>query len=406
MKSIIKKVIAAVLSATVILTVFPFTAAADTAKKASKPKVWNGKSDTSWFDGKKDSYNIKTAEQLAGLAEIVNNGKDLAGITFNLTSDIYLNSEKDIKNIDNWVNGRKGKEPPKNIWTPIGYSWNSTFRPFNGIFNGNGHAIKGMCVSGNDKTGYRSVGLFGYIYCAGITSVKLEKCLVWANCHSSTTYGGGIAGISEGSVINQCMIDYGYIRAYGPTSAEYGMHEAAAGGIVGYSGVENANGVLAALTVEAILSAGGLIANPGLFSDGTSVIKSSGIYNCITNCNVYADGVMGSYAGGIIGDGQQGYIKNCINLWAVGAANNHRSVGSIAGQVFRCPLYNCYAYYGEKCSKKSGIGYIWKAVDMNVTDNVIQLDDKEIMKKSNVKKYGDAFVFDKKTKRPTLKCFI
>lgn len=93
---------------------------------------------------------------MAGLAQIVNNGKDLAGITFNLTSDIVLNSDEDCKNISKWE-----KEGPKRIWTPIGYSWGATFRPFNGIFNGNGHTIKGMAASSNATTGYRLVGLSG-----------------------------------------------------------------------------------------------------------------------------------------------------------------------------------------------------------------------------------------------------
>ncbi|MCM1382252.1 MAG: hypothetical protein NC192_09960, partial [Muribaculaceae bacterium] len=329
MKKAFKKIIASALAAAVMLTLAPLMISASAA--TTKLTVWNGTADTSWFTGKKDSYNISTAEQLAGLAKIVNNGKDLAGITFNLTRDVWLNSKKDIENIADWENN-----PPKRIWDPIGYSWKSTFKPFNGIFNGNGHTIHGMCASSGETTGWRSVGLFGYVYCAGITSVKLQDCYVYASSYYKTTCAGGIAGIAEGSVINQCEVDTGYIRAYGPKSAEYGMHEASAGGIVGYSGVENANGVLAALTVEAILGAGGLIANPGLFNDGTSPIKSSGIYNCMSNCDLYASGISGSNVGGIIGDGQQGYIKNCISIsWRYKGGNvygNHLRWGLIAGQ--------------------------------------------------------------------------
>ena len=413
MKRIIKKVIAAVLSAAVILTMSPAVLTAGAAEKSSKPKVWSGKSDTSWFDGKKDSYDIKNAEQLAGLAEIVNKGTDLAGITFNLTSDIYLNSEKDIDNFANWLdiqtkkNDVVPKNPPKNVWTPIGYSKSTTLRPFNGIFNGNGHTIKGMYAVGSKTTGSRAVGLFGYIYCAGISSVKLDHCVVYGNS-SDTVYAGGIAGISEGSVINKCCADYTVVCAR--TSDWYGLHEDAAGGIVGFAGTENVNGILAALAVEAILGAGGLIANPALFNDGTSPIKESGIYNCMSYCNVFAIGELDTCAGGIIGDGQQGLVKNCFSD-CNGLYSKHvkydgtNKKGFIAGQVFRCPLVNCYAYNRRKYTNVGGIGVIDYALDVKITDNVVMVSRDALKKKSNIKKFGDAYTYDEQKQYPVLKCF-
>lgn len=402
MKRIIKKVIAAVLSAAVMLTMSPAVLTAGAAEKSSKPKVWSGKSDTSWFDGKKDSYNIKNAEQLAGLAEIVNKGTDLAGITFNLTNDIYLNSEKDIENFDNWIDQKnsKAKEPPKNVWTPIGYSKGTTFRPFNGVFNGNGHTITGMYVNGSKTTGNRAVGLFGYIYCAGIAAVKLEKCVVFGR-GTNTVCAGGIAGISEGSVINNCCVDKTIVYAYSYDWS--GLHETAAGGIVGFAGFENGNKLLAATVI-------GFFTNPLLFTDGTSTIKESGIYNCMTYCSIFAVGELDTYAGGIIGDGQQGIIKNCFSdcnyLYSKQVKyDGTNKKGFIAGEVFRCPLVNCYAYNRRKYTDVGGIGVIDYALDVKVKDNVVLMSREDLKKKSNIKKFGDAYTLDEKEKYPVLKCF-
>ncbi|MCM1381505.1 MAG: hypothetical protein NC192_06160, partial [Muribaculaceae bacterium] len=77
----------------------------------------------------------------------------------------------------------------------------------------------------------------------------------------------------------------------------------------------------------------------------------------------------------------------------------------IAGQDFRCPVVNCYAWNLES-TKAKGIGDIWYAADMKITDTVVQMTEKELRKKSNVKKYGDAFTFDDDKKLPELKCFM
>lgn len=71
------------------------SAASSENVNVSVARVWNGKADKSWFTGKKDTYNISTAEQLAGIAQIINNDEDMMnGITINLTNDIILNDTK------------------------------------------------------------------------------------------------------------------------------------------------------------------------------------------------------------------------------------------------------------------------------------------------------------------------
>lgn len=400
MKRTIAKILSAALSGVILLVMgAPAVFAATTT--TSSVKVWGGKVSTSWFTGKKTSYDISSATQLAGLAQIVNKGKDLSGITFNLTKDIWLNTPKECENYKNWKTN-----PPKNVWTPIGYSKKSGYYPFTGIFNGNGHTIYGMYATGTKTTGYETVGLFGYTYLAGITSLRIQKSMVYASNPTGSVSAGAIAGIAEGSIINQCEND-GEVYAYGPKDMEYGMHDAEAGGIVGYIGPENMSAIVGVAAVEAILGAGNLIVNPLLFNDGSgAIIKTTGIANCVNWGYVYAKGPGSSYSGGIVGNAQNGEIRNCLNLSTPGAYGNKydRYCGLIAGQIFWCPVINCYSYYDSEYSR-DGIGEVLSGSFTGYKDTVVKMDSDGIMKKSTATKLGDAFVYVKGD-RPALACMV
>lgn len=54
---------------------------------AASSKVWDGTADTSWFQGDLDYYEISTAEQLAGFAQLVNEGNSFKNVTICLTND-------------------------------------------------------------------------------------------------------------------------------------------------------------------------------------------------------------------------------------------------------------------------------------------------------------------------------
>ena len=43
----------------------------------SAPTIWDGTADISWYDPNAQTYTLTTAEQLAGLAKLVNEGRDL-----------------------------------------------------------------------------------------------------------------------------------------------------------------------------------------------------------------------------------------------------------------------------------------------------------------------------------------
>jgi len=166
----------------------------------AKPAIWNGTADVSWYKEKDTLYKISTAQQLAGLAQLVNDGADFAGKTVRLVSDIWLNDTSGWKNWD--------ATAPKNEWTPIGHFKKGPYFNirsfFNGTFDGNGKVIYGMYINYavSPVLLYNSQGLFGAIYGAKITNLAISNFYV----SSRNFYTGSIVGFSEESVINKCSL--------------------------------------------------------------------------------------------------------------------------------------------------------------------------------------------------------
>ncbi len=113
--------------------------------------LWTGKHNIN-FTGrgtKKRPFKIEKAAQLAGLAQLVNQGESLAGKYFELVNDIQLNSKEDW---EKWVDNNI--QPPF-AWTPIG----TDEHPFKGTFDGKGHTISYLFT--NRLSANR--GLFGCV---------------------------------------------------------------------------------------------------------------------------------------------------------------------------------------------------------------------------------------------------
>lgn len=108
--------------------------------KAEDITPWDGKSKTEVVP-EGNIYNIHTAEELAWVSEVTNNGtNNFAGKEIRLMNDIDLNS---------------------NNWVPIGNNNN----PFKGSFDGQGYEISNLTSIANSKT--HVAGLFGYVYANG-----------------------------------------------------------------------------------------------------------------------------------------------------------------------------------------------------------------------------------------------
>ncbi len=135
-----KKMLSSFLAAAMVMSTMSFSAF------AAETDVWDGTADTAWYTGSEDSYVLDTAEELAGLAELVNAGDNFSKKTIVLAADIDLADAE---------------------WTPIGKSGAS----FNGTFNGKGNTISNLSVT----SGKSDIGLFGFTQNGEVKNVIVEN---------------------------------------------------------------------------------------------------------------------------------------------------------------------------------------------------------------------------------------
>ena len=147
-------------------------------------EVWDGEADTSWYQDDATEFQIATAEQLAGLAELVNAGYTFEGKTIKLTADIVLN------NTEGWENWNESTEG-LNRWTPIGTNWKN---PFAGTLDGDGHSVSGICINSEADC----QGLVGYLGRGG----TLQNLGVKASYIKGGKRVGGVCGTNSGTVTN------------------------------------------------------------------------------------------------------------------------------------------------------------------------------------------------------------
>ena len=131
-----KRILSIVLTLCMVLMLVPTTAFAEGITPATPQTDTDG------------VYQIGTAEELYGFAQLVNNGNTSASAV--LTADIIVNKGV-LKADGNLADDTSGFTS----WTPIGSSSNYT-----GKFDGQGHTISGLYFNDADKY---YVGLFGIL---------------------------------------------------------------------------------------------------------------------------------------------------------------------------------------------------------------------------------------------------
>lgn len=191
-------------------------------------------------------------------------------------------------------------------WTPIG-SFNDATTQFKGTFDGQNHAVTGLKVEESRKDG---VGFFGKVYTGTIKNLTVEGSVSTSNCN----YVGGIVGHGYATITN-CTFK----------------------GSVGSKDTMQVGG----------------IAGSGGFT--------------VTNCSVYADVTAECWAGGIVGNCQDGgaytncYVDGVISAertyWGGGAAGitpvplypsqvisgcYSNTVVKVAGEEVNCPIIAAY----------------------------------------------------------------
>jgi hypothetical protein len=308
-----------------------FFAALVAASGAWAQTIWNGTTDTTWYtdDKTKTEYTINTAEQLAGLAVLVNGNLFVSNETYNmegktiiLGSNIMLNDTNSSGGWQNWKTAA-----PARTWTAIGTKTNY----FGGTFDGNGKIVSGIFIN-NSESDYQ--GLFGCIDNGTVKNLGITASFV--NGKKSVGLLSGYAWVYSNNEITNCY-------SKGIVS---GLNYV--GGFIGdnYSNVKDC---YSSATVIGILTSSTDV--------GGFVGYNSGyIYNCYSTGNVSSDGFS---VGGFLGN-NNGYV---YNSYSAGNISGKSNVGGFTGYNNSGYIFNCYstgdAYgkvYGTASRTDNGVG--------------------------------------------------
>ena len=239
------------------------------------------------------SYTVTTSKQLMDWAEEVRNGNRSLNCT--LAADITLT------------------EP----WTPVGTDYQN---PYTGTFDGKGHTITGLTVTGSNEY----AGLFGRIGSGGtVKNVVLKDVQI----ESDNQYGcvGGVAGNSDGNIEN-CSVS-------GSVSSRH-----TAGGVVGSQWGGSITGCNSSATVKGTGEVGGVAGK----TDNSATLTA-----CYATGNVTFEraSTINTFAGGVVGSNGGGTLTACYatgNVTGSGSGSGTIYVGGVTGSNDSGTLTACY----------------------------------------------------------------
>lgn len=248
--------------------------------------VWDGRADTSWYNETDSSFEINSAEDLAGLSYLVAFGNTFDDKTITLTSDIYLN-DPSVMFVDGaFVEGNY------NVFYSIGQTNN-----FSGVLDGDGHTIYGLY----QDYALNRYGLFGNTLDASVVDLTIDSAYIKVNY--SNSYAGVGVGYATGA-LNLTNFDVTNSAIVAETSASN------VGGLIGGT---NAMGnlsmavsycdvdvTIATMEGASIDYAGGLLGYANIGSTGLSVEYGSVDVNFTAIVDYYAGGLIGRAMGGTV----------------------------------------------------------------------------------------------------------
>ncbi len=282
--------------------------------KGDVTDTWQGTIDTDWYDpeNKKDSYVIYTAEELAGLAYIVNSDADeFDGVTFRLAADLDLN------NIE---------------WTPIGNIYtgpdgnaiykegDESFKGFAGTFDGQDHVISNLSI---------------------LREIKDSGELIYNNCFL------GLFGILEReATVRNLTIDNVHIEGEGHIGAVAG-HTASS------STSANSNIVLENISVTGDIQLKGKFCVGGILgrqeeAKTTLVMRDCLVLgdegSCIASAIEEAPAyVSNGYIGGMVGaaySNVSSLFESCV-VENIDVEGKYIGIGGFAGNVNKAEFTDC-----------------------------------------------------------------
>lgn len=274
--------------------------------------VWDGTADISWYNDEDTVFYISSSQELAGFAQLVNEGNSFKDKTVTLKNNITLNAE----DLDGW----NETESTVQLWTPIG---SDEEKYFAGTFDGAFFSIYGLSVNKIDNA-----GLFGYAKGASIKNLGAEALFVIEGEQNA----GGICGYAVDTEFSEC-VNYAVIKS-----------SATAGGIAGFAKDCNFescfnSGHILVQSQDKKVNSGGIAG----IAEG-SFINDCGSYSSIIGCRSNGENV---YSGGICGSGAV-KITNCsnsCNVVAFPARSEKAYIGGIIGigssAMYDVQIENC-----------------------------------------------------------------
>lgn len=286
---------------------------------------WRDLADTSWYDEQNGEFEISSAEELAGLSLLVEEGHTFEDKIINLLNDIDLG---------------------EHLWVPIGLD--NDF-PFSGTVYGNEHVITNLWITGLNRD---FIGLFGQTGNASFYDIKLDGATIddvggdsavlianmfmnglIQNCHVKnadiTMAGGSIGGLNGGALTES------YIKNSSFSGNVTGENQV--GGLS--SQIWDKGGVSESWsegTVTGDYIVGGLI---GFGTMAFEPNRDAVIENCYSRSTVTALDDIGM-AGGLYGAAQANVIIK--NSYATGEITGQSAVGGLIGSAGGIEVENSY----------------------------------------------------------------
>ncbi len=229
---------------------------------------------------------------------------DLQAIATNLRGNYALSGNIDASETSEWGDGEG--------FAPLGSDPLTSSRRFEGVFDGQGHAISGLTINrpttnyaglfgavgpsgqisdvtlaGGSVTGKSSVGML-----AGRNSGMVERSHASGSVFGESNVGGLVGFVQEGSVSESSAT--GVV-----TGGSY------AGGLVGFSNVSAIRESFATGAVSGTRAIGGLVGD----NAGTSTVENSYATGVVTATETYAGGLVGDNSGTIRGSHAEGNVS-------------------------------------------------------------------------------------------------
>lgn len=284
---------------------------------------------SAWYgDGTATDYTIRSAEELAHFAQLVNGGNNFAGKTVTLARDIDLSAVCHPADEENGI--------AEVSWTPIG-NWDND-ASFFGVFDGNEKEIVNLYIN-SDEVFY--VGLFDNVVAGGIVRNLTVDGTIIAQDPVSV---GGIVALLFGGTVTNCANRVSITITTRKDAIDF-----FAGGVVGHVygdeggdegfGSSTVNNCINSGSIDAVATVsgciGGVVGALGDTDPDSASVAEGTIQLCKNSGSIRVTGCKKStWVGGIIGLGTGGTLVNCFNSGAViCTADRNQDLSFVGGVI-------------------------------------------------------------------------